>query len=324
MDFIKKHLKVTGIILGVIFIIGISSLIPKKMGAYFSTSSAGYPSYSAIQPTITPATATTTGTNTLTNPSFETLSGSYPASWTSSTLSGTPTFSVTTTARTGSYAIQIMGSSTAIAAIGSLPVTGLVVSSSYLVSAYGRVPTSSDGMPTFVVFNDAWASSTQVWNVSTTAWVAFTTWNDLFLDAQSYFTMVASSTNYTLLSEVITIPASGSISVVAVNGPEGTTGKANVLMDDFALQTYAPATATSSSDVTLFTFNNPSDATEITVSPTSTVLKINTTGGTDKTWLWLNADGQLILPSLNGSYCAYLAVSATGIFTTNTSTCPTY
>ncbi len=319
MDFTKLKTKITAVLVLLSSILGIG-----YMGASFNASPATFPLTSYIAPTITPFVATSTGSDIITNGGFETLSGSYPASWTSSTLSGTPVFSVTTTARTGSYAIQIMGTSTSVAAIGSLPVTGLTVSSSYLVSAYGRVPTSSDGMPSFVIFDDAWASASQVWNVSTSAWVAFSDWNTLFADAQSYFTMIASSTSYTLLSEVVTIPASGKLSVAAVNGPEGTTGLANVLMDDFAIQSYAPATATSSSDVTLFAFNNPSDATELTVSPTSTVLKINTTGGTDKTWLWINADGQLILPSLNGSYCAYLAVSATGIFTTATSTCPTY
>lgn len=314
-------------------LVGIITIILAIAGAIFGSVSAinyqknlsglqnppGYPLQSFVQPVITPAIPTTTGSNLVLDTSFET----YPANWANAPIVGAPVVSVTTSAHTGAQAIQITGTVNDISDVNSDVISGLTPGAQYLVSFWGKTITGQDGVPTAIITNDLPNTSTQIYSVASSTWITSAFITIFGGNPSAYLVQNAiTSTSFAQKQQVITAPANGKVVLNLVNAPDQGAGVADVVFDDVAIQSYTPGIATTTSDITLFQFNNPADASLLTAS--SSVFKFTTTGGTPHTWMWLLSNGQIAYSSPNGLICGYTGVSNSGVQTNSTSTCPTY
>lgn len=289
MKKIYQYLLTLGVVLVVVGFVG------SRLNNQTSQSKGGYNGngiFSNVQPVSTGGVATSTGANTITNPGFETLFSGFPSSWATSTLAGSPTISITTTAHAGSVAVQMTGDQNNIEALNSTVLTGLTPGASYLVSFYGRTMASTDGMPTALVTNDIPSISTQVYNVLTGAWDT-SSFGAIFGGNPTAYLVAGgvTSTVFSKTQQLVIAPANGKLDVILINAPNGNNSLGNVIFDDVAVQSFTPGSPASVSVVNLFDLSSPVDKTNLVSS--SSVFRVQTLGGTPKIWLSMLSDGLL-------------------------------
>jgi len=170
---------------------------------------------------------------------------------------------------------------------GSLPPVveqttgGLTAGEIYRVSFY----TLRNGISSYaslLLFDDEIATATQVYNWTSSTWDAYVGLGGITND-NFYKGTPTTGTFQQVISPDFIVPASGKINVTFGGESEIAYDK-QVLVDDVVLQRYIAANT-----IDIFNFTNASDATKL--QSTDTLLSLETTGATDKTFLRLNGLG---------------------------------
>lgn len=158
----------------------------------------------------------------------------------------------------------------------------LTAGHTYRFRYYGRKSdtSSANARSRVSLFDDTKASSTQIYNFTTNAWVSYTpTSTEPTSDYYAQNTPSTTFAQYTI--EEFPIPASGKVAIVTWIGGNNT----DILYFDNAnLDRNIPANT-----VSLFDFFNTSDVSNI--EATDKIFNFYTTGGTDFNWFWMNGSG---------------------------------
>ncbi len=232
---------------------------------------------------------TGSGTDLITNGTFESWTSGVPTNWVTTTFAGNGTMVQTTTAHTGSYAMYFTGDVNAMDLISAeSDAISVTPAASYQIKLWQRNLGDNVSGGTVIALNGSVALATQVYNFASSTWDSWAGPGTIFGAPNPAIYLVAGTPSITFREETATLsaPANGSLHLVALVVPFGNGSLIYGIIDDVSLTAVGGGTAGTS---TAFNFN----ATNFSATSTTDTLFSVRSNNTEK--FNLSAAGNLSL-----------------------------
>jgi hypothetical protein len=225
------------------------------------------------------------GTNILLNGGMESWTGGNLDNWTFVNFGeGVTVLSQISGGHSGSYCAAISGTYEGSSLIGVLlqAKTNLTAGSQYALDGWAKLNSGTLEDSGVIVFNNSSIEgSDKVWNFNTKQWDAFTGFNNM--QTGETFDINAASNWTNFQTEGITVPSTGTLLIVIYVSAEA---NFSFYLDDCRLRsfTYHPT-----SPIEVYSISNPSNKDNL--DENDYLIRIRTTGGTPKDWIYVKGDG---------------------------------